>query len=41
MMNYKTINGLVEGVIESEFGNVQEFREFKFSQIDLSQKRIR
>lgn len=40
MMNYKTINGLVEGVIESEFGNVQEFREFKFSQIDLSQKEL-
>lgn len=39
-MNYEKISGLVEGVIESEFGNVQEFREFSFSSKDLDQKEL-
>lgn len=39
-MNYEKISGLVEGIIESEFGNVQEFREFDFSSRDLNQKQL-
>lgn len=39
-MNYKKISGLVEGIIESEFSNVQEFRELSFSSKDLNQNEL-
>jgi hypothetical protein len=39
-MNYEKICKLVDGIIESEFNNVQEFRETDFSDKDLEQKEL-
>lgn len=36
-MNYEKMCGLLEGIVESEFNNVQEFRETNFSDKNLEQ----
>lgn len=37
-MIYEKISGLIEGIIESEFGNVQDFREKDFTDSDKEQR---
>lgn len=39
-MNYEKLCKLIYGVIESEFGNVQKFRERNFSDKDKEQQKL-
>lgn len=39
-MNYEKICKLIDGIIESEFENVQEFREEKFANRDIEHKQL-
>ena len=39
-MNYEKICKLIDGVIESEFNNVQEFREKDFSDKNIEQQQL-
>lgn len=39
-MNYEKICKLIDGIIESEFENVQEFRETNFSDKDKEQQQL-
>lgn len=39
-MNYEKICALLEGIIESEFNNVQEFREINFYNKNIEQKQL-
>lgn len=39
-MNYEKMCELIKGIIESEFTNVQEFREMKFTDKDIEHKQL-
>ncbi|MDC4241289.1 hypothetical protein NE398_14115 [Clostridium tertium] len=39
-MNYEKMCELIKGIIESEFTNVQEFREEKFADRDIEHKQL-
>lgn len=39
-MNYEKMCELIKGIIESEFTNVQEFREIKFTDKDIEHKQL-
>lgn len=39
-MNYEKICKLIDGVIESEFNNIQEFREKNFSDKNIEQQQL-